>query len=185
VSLGGWLFYYIIDAYPQIYNTTIRTQNRCPSNYNFKLHSHPNIELCIPITGTLYERRLIGMTLHPMVVERELELTKPTPTSKEDDGDKNIRKKLYQQPTDSEIKQVHNSLKRSLGRKVTTLGRHGKFVDRKLNAGQVLVNDIGSIHQSYTKDDGCLILAIWSGLHADIDKGCDCCGIEGNHLLVL
>jgi len=125
------------------------------------------------------------MTLHPMVVERDLELTKPTSEIEEDSGDKNKGKKLYQQPTDTEIKQVYTSLKSSLGRKVTTLGNHGKIIDRKLNAGQVLINDIGSIHQSYTKEDGCLILAIWSGLHADLDKGCDCCGIEGNHLLVL
>ena len=162
----------------------ICTQNRCPPNYNFKLHSHPNLELCIPITGTLYERRLIGKILHPMVVERELELTKPTSEDEEDSGVKNKGKKLYQQPTDLEIKQVYTSLKNSLSRKVATLGNHGKFIDRQLNVGQVLVNDIGSIHQSYTKEDGCLILAIWSGLHADLDKGCDCCGIEGNHLLI-
>ena len=159
--------------------------NRCPPNFNFKLHSHPNKELCIPITGTLYERRLIGMSLHPTIVERQLELTKPTSEIEEDSGDRNIQKKLYHQPTDTEIKQVYTSLKRSLGRKVKTLGKHGKIINRQLNVGQVLVNDIGSIHQSYTKEDGCLILAIWSGLHADLDKGCDCCGIEGSHLLVL
>ena len=98
--------------------------------------------------------------MHPTVVERDLELTKPTLEIEEDSGDKNKGKKLYQQPTDTEIKQVYTSLKSSLGRNVTTLGRHGKFVDRQLKTGQVLVNDIGSIHQSYTKEDGCLILAI-------------------------
>ena len=84
-----------------------------------------------------------------MVVERDMELTKPTSEIEEDSGDRNIQKKLYQQPTETEIKQVYTSLKRSLGRKVTTLGNHGMFIDRQLNVGQVLVNDIFWVFNIY------------------------------------
>ena len=31
-----------------------------------------------------------------------------------------------------------------------------------------LVNELGSIHMSYTEDDGAVILAIWSGRHANV-----------------
>ena len=153
--------------------------NRCPPDFNFKLHSHPNVELCIPFAGQLYERRLIGMTFDPSVVERPGDVASPLPSI--DEG------KHYIEPTDDEICRVKTSMQNNLEQKITTLGNHGTFINRELREGQVLFNDIGTIHQSYTKEEGgCLILAIWSGLHADINsKHCDCCGIGGNELLVL
>ena len=111
--------------------------------------------------------------------------------------DKEKKKKYhYNNPTDTEIKQVYNSIQNIMKQKLTTLGNHGRFVTRKLKEGHVLFNNIGTIHQSFTKrgDDnedggrqggGCLLLAIWSGFHGDIGKECNCFDIQGSELLVL
>jgi len=34
--------------------------------------------------------------------------------------------------------------------------------------GSLLVNEIGSIHLSFTKDDGCVLFVLWSGGHANV-----------------
>ena len=119
------------------------------------------------------------MTFDPSVVERPGDVASPLPSI--DEGNH------YIEPTDDEISRVKTSMQNNLEQKITTLGNHGTFVNRELRERQVLFNDIGTIHQSYTKEEGgCLILAIWSGLHADINsKHCDCCGIKGSELLVL
>ena len=35
-------------------------------------------------------------------------------------------------------------------------------------AGEFIANAVGSVHQSFTKEDGALILVLWSGCHANI-----------------
>jgi hypothetical protein len=42
-----------------------------------------------------------------------------------------------------------------------------------LSEGQWLVNPVGSIHKSFTatSGDGCVLLTLWSGCHANIDDG--------------
>ena len=145
----------------------------CPPNFNFKLHSHPNIELIIPLIGGLWEKYLSGATLHPSLLARKSPLSVP------DEEDK-----LYKPPSGSEIAGVKESLIALLAVKVASLGSKGKFIDRSFEEGQVLYNEVGSIHQSYTKDRGSLLLVLWSGIHADLD--CDCCtGIAGSENLFL
>jgi len=146
----------------------------CPPNFNFKLHSHPNIELDIPLVGELWERRLMGASLNPNAIARSIALPAP-----EEDGE------FYRTPTGDDVKEAKNSLQTIVEQKVQSLGTKGEFVDRVLTEGQALFNDVGSVHQSYTaKDGGCLVLALWSGVHADLDH-CDCCGIKGNESLFL
>jgi len=56
---------------------------------------------------------------------------------------------------------------------VKNLGGEGEFVDRPVREGRVLFNSAGSVHRSYTKEEGCLMVVVWSGLHADISN-CSC-----------
>jgi hypothetical protein len=42
------------------------------------------------------------------------------------------------------------------------------FAHHAIAQGEMLVNEIGSVHQSYTKDQGCVLLVLWSSAHADI-----------------
>ena len=44
-------------------------------------------------------------------------------------------------------------------------------------AGKFLANTIGSVHQSYTKEEGALILGLYSGCHANIRP--ECCPTGG------
>lgn len=46
---------------------------------------------------------------------------------------------------------------------------HDVFEHRKVDPGQCMINEIGSIHQSFTgNDEPCSILVMWSGCHAYI-----------------
>lgn len=135
------------------------------------------------------------MTFDPSVVARPVDLTPPSTLSKVEEGKKGKlrgdavkeNRYHYKEPTNDEISRVKTSMQDILEQRISTLGDHGTLINRELREGQVLFNDIGTIHQSYTKEEGgCLILAIWSGMHADINsKQCDCCGILGSDSLVL
>lgn len=143
----------------------------CAKGFTFKLHTHPNVELMVPLVGELWERRLIGKTVNPDLVRRQL----PTHLSPA---------KFYHAPDEKEIGRVKQSLQTIMAN-IKNLGKGGKFVDRAAREGQVLYNEIGSIHQSYSKNEGCLLLVLWSGLHADFED-CSCCtGIEGAENLFL
>jgi quercetin dioxygenase-like cupin family protein len=54
------------------------------------------------------------------------------------------------------------------------------FSHHAFSAGDMLVNEVGSIHQSYTKDEGCVLLCLWSSAHADIP----CCHMPKSDLLM-
>jgi hypothetical protein len=53
------------------------------------------------------------------------------------------------------------------------------FTHHAISQGEMLVNEIGSIHQSFTKDEGCVLLCLWSNAHADIST----CHLPKNDLL--
>jgi len=54
------------------------------------------------------------------------------------------------------------------GPNLTTLERSWQFAT--LNQGEWLVNQVGSIHKSFTatNGDGCVLLVLWGGSHADV-----------------
>lgn len=148
----------------------------CPPNFSFRLHSHASLELMVPVVGDLWERYLYGATVNPMVLSRSIPL---------DATDKGSNK-LYIAPSDGEVEQVAQALKQTLLEKMHSLGRTGKFVDRVIEEGSVCYNEVGSIHQSYTKEKGSLIFVLWCGAHADIDQSaCNCTGIDGSEGLFL
>jgi hypothetical protein len=147
----------------------------CPPKFNFALHSHASAELDIPLVGDLWEVYLSGATVNPKVLSRKLPL-----------ADVEGGSAFYEPPSKSEIEEVAHSLVQAVAEKIPSLGTKGKFVDRVNKEGSVIFNEIGSIHQTYTKDVGCLILAMWCGAHAEIDQmKCSCTGIEGSDGLFL
>ena len=136
------------------------------------MHAHPSVELIVPLVGELWERRLIGATMSAEPLKRSEGLSIPSAADK-----------FYEDPSDDEMARAKKSLQSSMGT-ITSLGTEGRVVDRSTSEGQVLFNSVGSIHQSYTKEKGCLLLALWSGMHADI-VDCSCCeGIEGANLFL-
>ena len=40
------------------------------------------------------------------------------------------------------------------------------FEEFSVPTGSTLVNEIGSVHQSYTGPEGCVLLLLWSACHA-------------------
>lgn len=144
----------------------------CPKGFEFKLHAHPSVELIVPLVGELWERRLIGATMASDHLKRDVELSVPAYSDK-----------LYEDPNDDDIAKAKENLQSTMS-SISSLGTEGKFVDRPTRAGQVLYNAVGSIHQSYTKEEGCLLFVLWSGIHADF-VDCECCrGIEGADLFL-
>mmetsp|Transcript_20572 Transcript_20572/g.44538 ORF Transcript_20572/g.44538 Transcript_20572/m.44538 type:complete len:254 (-) Transcript_20572:473-1234(-) len=48
------------------------------------------------------------------------------------------------------------------------IAAHSVFEHRHVAKGETMVNQIGSVHQSFTAaDEGCAILVLWSGCHAN------------------
>lgn len=48
------------------------------------------------------------------------------------------------------------------------IAKQSPFVHNRVKKGQCMLNETGSVHQSFTEDDGCVILVLWSGCHANI-----------------
>lgn len=42
------------------------------------------------------------------------------------------------------------------------------FEEGCFREGGIYVNEVGSIHQSFTRDEGCLLLCIWGGSHLNL-----------------
>lgn len=45
---------------------------------------------------------------------------------------------------------------------------HHQFKHTSVHTNEVIVNSIGSIHLSYTKEDGATLIVLWGGSHANI-----------------
>ena len=144
----------------------------CPKGFEFKLHAHPSVELIVPLVGELWERRIIGASISSDNLKRGVKLSVSDHSNK-----------LYEDPNDGDMALAKENLQSAMSA-ISSLGTEGKFVDRPTKEGQVLYNPVGSIHQSYTKDEGCLLFVLWSGIHADL-VDCECCrGIEGADLFL-
>jgi hypothetical protein len=126
----------------------------CPKEYTFKLHAHPNVELDIPLVGELWEKRYLGV---PMDAEI---LATGSPGMSEG--------KFYVDPSEEELSEICKKLALHDNKKPSK-SESGDIVVRVAKQGQVLYNATGTIHQSFTKAHGCLVFALWSGVHANFD----------------
>ena len=119
----------------------------CPKDFKFLPHAHPNVELMFPIVGECWEKRYPGVPIPAL----------------------NLRRKdpAYSHPTPEELEKLTAQLKQP---GICHFLDHKESFDRVIHQSQILYNPAGSVHQSYTKNDGCLLVVLWSGLHANFDK---------------
>ena len=112
-------------------------------NQSLALHSHPNIEFAYIVDGVMHEHR---------IVDHSIEKKKAyTPESIEVDGQKHLR---YHGPDLSHIDASMN----------------GTFKHNAYSAGDMFINTIGDVHQSYTMDEGVKLFVMWGDGNADIPE---------------
>lgn len=71
-------------------------------------------------------------------------------------------------PVTKTFEKESNHSNKLKGPDLSSSGRSWKFAT--VHPGEWLVNEVGSIHKSFsaTNGDGCLLLALWGGSHADV-----------------
>mmetsp|Transcript_38153 Transcript_38153/g.92795 ORF Transcript_38153/g.92795 Transcript_38153/m.92795 type:complete len:249 (-) Transcript_38153:69-815(-) len=117
-----------------------------PGTY-FKIHAHPNIEFELTLTGTLEESRFQFC----MPIESSM----TTAASGSSNGNGNGNGSNNKDSTDCEI----------VG---PTIQSTDTFRHNKVGPGQCMMNEVGSVHQSFTGTESpCAILVMWSGCHAN------------------
>jgi hypothetical protein len=119
----------------------------CPPNVIFTLHSHASVELDIPLVGELWEGYLYDAAVQPTLLLRKSPLEVVQGRDQKDG-------KLYNQPSNADLKEISHSLVQTVAEKFPSLGNIGKFVDQVNKEGSIIYNEVGSIHQTYTKDQG-------------------------------
>jgi hypothetical protein len=117
-------------------------------NTSFRLHAHPNLELIYVIKGVIYEYRYEGSIL------KDFSLTTDTSGPDLSQGVSGV----FKQRSSSAINHEEISDPGSLTQ------NHEK------NHKGFLVNEKGSVHLSFTKEEGACLLVLWSGSHANIRK---------------
>lgn len=145
----------------------------CPPKYISKLHSHPSVQLTLPLVGSLSEKYLTGATLDPSLLAGHSPMTVAE-----------VNGKFYEPPKDEEIASQKKSIEEEIENKILSLGESGRFLSRLHEEGHGIYYQVGSVNQSYTEDTGCLMFVLWSGINADMDIGVSL-GIEGNECLMM
>ena len=111
-------------------------------NTSFRLHAHQNIELIYVIKGTMHEIRLAS------------EAPKRIFPVEEKDGPNLSDPKL--------------SLKFTRRHTTAPINNESAVSSADFYKSGFLINEKGSIHMSYTMDDGAELLVLWSGGHGNI-----------------
>lgn len=123
-------------------------------NTSFKLHAHQNIEVIYVIKGTMHELRLDNN--HPPIKKVfSLDETAGPDLS----GRSN--QLIFQHRYTSAVNSILSSSPSSSSSQSST-----DLIE--LYKRSFLINERGSIHLSYTSDDGALLLVLWSGGHGNI-----------------
>lgn len=122
-------------------------------NQAFPLHAHPTVEIVHIIKGALYERRLQGK---PPI---------------------NIKgcccNSISSSSASASISASPSTATQGLSPPdLSSLSPPPTFIDGVCRAGDMLVNEVGSIHQSWTEDEGCFLLCIWGGGHLNLPPSC-------------
>jgi hypothetical protein len=124
----------------------------CPAGVQFALHAHPNLELVYCCTGALHEIRMDGAPIpHDYTAAAAAA------------GLANLTSGAV------ESNQPNEPPHKVSGPSLTSLQRSWTF--GTLSAGQWLVNEVGSIHKSFTATNAtspCRLLVCWGGSHANI-----------------
>uniref|UniRef100_A0A7S1ZIA8 Cysteine dioxygenase n=1 Tax=Ditylum brightwellii TaxID=49249 RepID=A0A7S1ZIA8_9STRA len=109
-------------------------------NNSFALHSHPNMEFVYIVEGTLWEWRLV---------------------------DKSVEKKQQYEP--EEITVGGETHLRVIGPNLSSVDAQGGTFEKKAyNEGEMFINTIGAVHQSFTQSEGAKLFALWGDGNADV-----------------
>lgn len=123
-----------------------------PANTTLPPHVHPALELDIPLLGTLYEERS-SLLVDSGLVDRSPEHSIGTPLSN-----------FSEEPTPEELKAIYQDLTERVSR-VHELSDF-EWEVHSIQEGEVLVNTVGSVHRSFTKDEPCLLFVLGPNVHA-------------------
>jgi len=108
---------------------------RISPNTAFKLHAHPNIEVIYCLKGCIREYRLVGL---PLTIAQDRRVLDSNDFIKLNNG----RRFEYRVCSSSNCILKDQS-------------------DKCHAMGPFLFNETGSVHLSFTTDEGCLLLVIW------------------------
>lgn len=125
-----------------------------PANTSLPPHVHPALELDIPLIGTLYEERT-SLQLDSDLVDRAPWHSLGTPLSD-----------FSPQPTPEELKAINEDLTERVSGEHQLSEFDSSWEMNSIQAGEVLVNRVGSIHRSFTKDEPCLLFVLGPNVHA-------------------
>lgn len=110
-------------------------------NQSLALHSHPNIEFAYIVEGVMHEFRL---------------------------NPKSATKKKMYVPETIEVNGVYQ--KKFVGPNLSEVdaSKEGTFVHNIFHEGDLFINTIGDVHQSFTKEEGVKLFALWGDGNADV-----------------
>mmetsp|Transcript_20634 Transcript_20634/g.19970 ORF Transcript_20634/g.19970 Transcript_20634/m.19970 type:complete len:270 (+) Transcript_20634:2237-3046(+) len=127
-------------------------------NTSFRLHAHPNLELIYVIKGVIYEYRYEGSIL------KDFSLSTDTFGPDLSQGVSGV----FKQRSSSAISHERdNTIPEEISAGSLTQNHENKI--RNDHEG-FLVNEKGSVHLSFTKEEEACLLVLWSGSHANIRK---------------
>ena len=131
-----------------------------PPNCELTLHVHAAVELAVPIIGQYCQRRT-HILLPRDNLSRRPEHSIGTPLSNFSD-----------RPTADELNIIREDLTKRAH--FPNVGDEGKFESEKLSQGQCLLNKVGSVHQSFTSNEPCLLWVLGPSVQAQFLEGNFC-----------
>ena len=129
-----------------------------PPNTSLPLHVHATGEIDLPLIGELWEHGS-NVRLDKDDLCRQPHHSIGTPLSD-----------FASKPTPTELEMI----KQDLADRIVLEDNgpeEGKFHNQRIVAGECLVNQIGSVHQSYTKDQPCLLWCLGANVHGHFRPG--------------
>ena len=113
-------------------------------NQSLALHSHPNIEFAYIVEGVMHEWRIV---------------------------DESIEKKKVYVPEQVDVNGT-TQLKYHGPDFLAEMdaGQEGMFRHNQYSAGEMFINAIGDVHQSFTSDEGVKLFVMWGDGNADIPE---------------
>lgn len=150
---------------------------RIAPNTSFKLHAHPNIELIYVSKGTIHELRLQEDQVRKRVFAID---EKDGPAL---DGDMQEPLRFRHRSTTGVYNRKATDISSGADPSSTTATtaapdvamnnsnnsiRANEEEAHRYSPSRFLVNERGSVHLTYTLDDGAHLLVLWSGAHANI-----------------
>ena len=121
-------------------------------NKSLALHSHPNIEFAYIVQGTMYEYRLT--TEDPNVYNKKI---------------KYIPEEVNGPGTTSTSKYIGPNLTHiNVGSDNDNDADNNPFQLNLYNEGEMFINTIGDVHQSFTREEGVKLFVMWGDGNADV-----------------